>query len=145
MMTDKKFQETKPLFLEAYKKTLFFKHAAWASGVSESAAHLWKKQGELDLEEGIESEYSSFTRDLRKIRAEKISERLDRIERAGNAPEYWGASVWILEKLSPGDFGKDSQSLQELQVQMASLKDLFENYLKQNSTTIKEIPLEIQG
>ena len=77
-------------------KHIPYKKACLSNGVSERQFYNWIKQGEKDLEEGLETEYTALLIDLNSIEALRIEGHLENLKHNENG--HKGAQ-WVLERV----------------------------------------------
>lgn len=69
--------------------------AALSNGVSPRRFYEWLKQGLIDLDAGIESDYANFSQGVKNAEVGKMRFHLDKIS---ENIERWQADAWILER-----------------------------------------------
>ncbi len=85
--------------------------AASMAGVTRSTYERWIKQGEADVEAGIESPHAAFARACARASAQAEAVRVFRIQQA--AERDWRADAWWLERRFPRRWGE--RVVQELE------------------------------
>lgn len=80
--------------------------AAEANGICEDTFYEWLKIGKQDLKDGIDSDYSRFSENIKKAEREKIKGHCDMI---AEKPERWQADAWLLERRWHKHFGPNAQ------------------------------------
>lgn len=87
--------ERRQAILESISNRIPYVLAAQANGISEETFYSWLRQGYIDQEQGIESDYAVFSESVKKTEQEKIEKHLECID---SMPERWQAQAWILER-----------------------------------------------
>lgn len=82
-----------------------YEMAAWKAGVSDRIIYIWKKQGETDYNNDVDSPDSRFFQALKIAEAEYVSECMD-VVNAGKAD--WTARMTVLERRHRTYFGKEA-------------------------------------
>ena len=80
--------------LNAITEHIPYKIASESNGICERTFYNWLKKGSVDMEQGIESEFSQLLQSLRKIEANKIEMHLKKISETSKGHR---GSQWILE------------------------------------------------
>lgn len=104
-------KEREDTFVNCMRAGGFIKHAAGVIGVAEVTVYVWLERGEAaDVLENSgqdvpkdELPYLSFFRRVRQAQATFRMDGVIKIKQAGAVD--WRATAWLLEKLSPNEFG----------------------------------------
>jgi len=96
---------TKNIILDHISKGNYIRTACLAAGIHEDTYYNWLKRAENASGNGDEI-YSEFFVELKKARQQNISERVRRIQEAGEKPQNWPANAWLLERMEPGEYGR---------------------------------------
>ena len=75
---------------------------AQAAEISEKTLYTWVKLGNEHTDAGIESDFATFSIDLKRAESEGITAHLGKIHRS----DSWQSSAWILSRCWPQYFGK---------------------------------------
>lgn len=82
----------------------YLKTAAQFAGVHRDTIRRWRKRGETDLQDNVESPYAAFARALARAEAQAEATRVLRIQAAGE--KDWRADAWYLERRFPERWGQ---------------------------------------
>jgi hypothetical protein len=96
-----------------------YEYAAEANGISEFTLYHWINIGKKHLSEGIESDYTFFSKGIKEAERNKIIEHTTKI--ADNV-DRWQADAWMLERRWHKHFGANAQ-LNELNKKLDQLMD----------------------
>jgi transposase len=77
--------------------------AAFLTGISESTIYRWLVLGK---KEGAEAIYVELVERVREATECSEFELLQRLRKAGDKPEHWRATAWMLERRFPEKYGK---------------------------------------
>lgn len=81
--------------LDDIKNAIPYELAAQSNGICEDTLYEWLKRGKQDREAGVESIYSRFSEDLKRVEKNRMRSHLDKID--ANV-DRWQADAWILER-----------------------------------------------
>lgn len=96
-------------FLEAKRLGMPDKYAAQYAGISWDAFSDTKSKGERDVKAGDDkTAYAQFYQSYKKSIGQFVAYHLNEITKA--AKRSWQASAWLLERLSPEEFGPKQDS-----------------------------------
>jgi len=98
-------ENTRGTIVKYIKNGNYIKTACLAAGISERAYYDWVARGE-NPKGGEDEIYVQFLQELKKAEAENITKNIQNIQDAGNRPQTWMASAWLLERKYPADFGR---------------------------------------
>lgn len=76
------------------------KHACEAAGISPRTFQTWCKRAETDPG----TAYGAFFEELKAVRQQRKVRLLQRLEKAGELPQYWTANAWLLERTEQQEF-----------------------------------------
>lgn len=79
-----------------------YEFAAEANGIDESTLYDWINQGKHDNKYDLDTPLAQFSKDLKRIEANKIKYHMEKIE--ANI-ERWQSDAWILERRFHKHFG----------------------------------------
>jgi len=91
--------------LDLIGKGNYIKTACMAAGVSEHVYYDWVNRAEHPDGNGNEV-YVQFLQELKKARQQNITQRVAKIQEAGEKPQNWPANAWLLERMEPGEYGR---------------------------------------
>jgi transposase len=103
-------------FLDAVSKGNYIETACKAAGISKQTVYQWLKRAEHG-----ETPFTAFRDALEKAEAKAELEVLETVRKAGQAgPQYWPASMTLLERRHPEKWGKrqDAESGPKVVVQI---------------------------
>jgi transposase-like protein len=98
--------ERRAAIIDAISHRIPYEFAAEANGICEDTLYEWVKIGKAHRKEGIISDYSKFSEDLKRAEMEKIRGHCDMI---AAKPERWQADAWLLERRWYKHFGANAQ------------------------------------
>ena len=121
---------TKNIILEYISKGNYVRTACLAAGIGESTYYSWLQKAEHPGDNGNELQVE-LLEELKKARQQNITERVRRIQEAGEKPQNWPANAWLLERMEPSEYGRrmelevgPSKVLLALQERMAALREV---------------------
>lgn len=82
------------------------KDAAILSNVGESTFYLWLQKAEEDKKAKKESIYMEFLESLKKALVTFKAYHIQQVTKAAKDPRYWAASMTLLERKFPEEFGR---------------------------------------
>jgi len=97
-------EDTKNIILDYISKGNYIKTACLAAGVSEATFYSWVQRAENPANGN--KIYLEFLEELKKARQKNISQRVAKIQDAGEKPQNWMANAWLLERMIPGEYGR---------------------------------------
>ncbi len=81
-------------------------HACYLCGIDESTLFLWNKQGEQDLELGLETVYTRLFKALKKARAQAQAEMVEVARNSAKQKRDGYLAVTVLERTDPENWGR---------------------------------------
>jgi hypothetical protein len=87
--------ERRSAIIDAISHRIPYEYAAEANGICEDTLYEWLKIGKAHRAEGIDSEYTKFSEDIKRAEMQRIREHSDII---AARPERWQADAWMLER-----------------------------------------------
>ena len=123
----------------------YIKTACVASGISEKTYYKYVRQGDADVELGLDTYFSQFVLATKKAEAEGERALIAIIVSAAKSklPGSWQAAAWMLERKDPAHFGRrmeievtPSKLIEELRARSQELAQM-----KQGSITVVTTPL----
>ena len=123
----------------------YIKTACVASGISEKTYYKYVRQGDADVELGLDTYFSQFVLATKKAEAEGERALIAIIVTAAKSklPGSWQAAAWMLERKDPAHFGRrmeievtPSKLIEELRARSQELAQM-----KQGSITVVTTPL----
>jgi hypothetical protein len=88
-------KEIRDAIIDAISHRVPYEFAAEGNGICEETLYDWINTGKVHMREGIDSEYSNFSRAIKRAEMQKVREHNDII---AERPERWQADAWILER-----------------------------------------------
>jgi hypothetical protein len=76
-----------------------------AAGITEACYYNWLHKAENASGNGDEV-YIEFFEEVKRARQQNISERVRKIQEAGEKPQNWTANAWLLERMEPSEYGR---------------------------------------
>lgn len=110
--------ERRAAIVDAIRNRIPYEFAAEANGICEDTLYEWLKIGRAHRADGIDSEYTIFSEDIKRAEMQKIREHNDII---AARPERWQADAWILERRWHKHYSSNAQ-LSELNNRMAKIE-----------------------
>lgn len=98
--------ERRAAIIDAISHRIPYEFAAEANGICEETLYEWLRQGKEHRKQGIDSDYSKFSEDLKRAEMTKIREHSDIISAR---PERWQADAWMLERRWHKHYGPNAQ------------------------------------
>jgi len=98
-------EETIEHIIYAISLGLPFKMAAYYVEIDPCTIIDWRHKGDRDIEAGVNSLYSKFSKGIRRAKSLSMLERLKNLKKAEE--EHWQVSAWFLEREYPEYFGRD--------------------------------------
>jgi hypothetical protein len=119
--------------LDGIRANLPYDITAWSAGISEKTFFNWRKQGQLDLDEGLCTEFAQLLLRVKEAEALKIALHIQACEMQ---TERWQARMTILERRWREYFSADAAQIKEY-------KEMYEFFQKlnqggQNAQTIEK-------
>lgn len=81
--------------VDAVSHRIPYELAAEANGICEDTLYEWLKIGRRHHAEGVDSDYTKFSEDLKKAEMIRVRQHNDII---AERPERWQADAWLLER-----------------------------------------------
>lgn len=100
-----------------------YEYAAGANGICETTLYAWKRQGDEDLKNGLDTPHSRFSQDIKKAERSRINKHLKNIT---SGDDKWVCDAWILERRWWKHYSKNAPLL-EFQKQLDEMKQQMEN------------------
>jgi len=97
--------------------------AAEANGINEETFYEWLKIGKEHNSQGIESDYSIFSKKVKEAELARVVEHSDSIAKS---PERWQAHAWLLERRWHKHYSPNA-SLHDLTRELMELKAQIQN------------------
>lgn len=110
--------ERRSSIIDAIRNRIPYEFAAEANGICEETLYEWLRIGRAHRSEGIDSDYTEFSEDIKRAEMQKIREHNDII---AARPERWQADAWILERRWHKHYSSNAQ-LNELNNRMAKIE-----------------------
>lgn len=110
--------ERRAAIVAAIRSRVPYEYAAEGNGICEDTLYEWLAIGRKHRKEGIDSEYSFFSEDIKRAEMERITEHNDNI---ASHVEKWQADAWILERRWHKHYGPNAQ-LNELNKRLSQLE-----------------------
>jgi len=110
--------ERRAAIVDAISHRIPYEYAAEANGICERTLYDWLNTARAHREDGIDSDYTIFSQDIKRAEMTRMREHSDMISAK---PERWQADAWILERRWPKLFGSNSQ-LNELNTRLSNLE-----------------------
>lgn len=104
--------------LHSISNRIPYEIAAEANGICEDTLYDWINKGKADRKAGIDSIFSKFSEDIKKIEQDRIGFHLEKL---ANNVERWQADAWILERRWYKHFGANVH-LHELENRMKQVE-----------------------
>ena len=87
--------ERRAAIIDAIAHRVPYELAAEGNGICEETFYEWLRIAREDEANGIDSEYSKFSEDIKRAELQKVKEHNNEI---ASKPERWQADAWILER-----------------------------------------------
>lgn len=110
--------ERRAAIVDAISHRIPYEYAAEANGICEETLYEWLRIARCDHKNGIESEYTKFSEDIKRAEMTRMREHSDIISAR---PERWQADAWLLERRWHKHYGPNAQ-LNELNNRLAKLE-----------------------
>lgn len=110
--------ERRSAIVDAIRNRIPYEFAAEANGICEETLYEWLRIGRLHRSEGVDSDYTQFSEDIKRAEMQRIREHNDII---AARPERWQADAWILERRWHKHYSSNAQ-LNELNNRMARIE-----------------------
>lgn len=110
--------ERRAAIVDAIRHRIPYEYAAEANGICEETLYEWLRIARAHRLEGITSDYTQFSEDLKRAEMQRIREHTDIISAR---PERWQADAWLLERRWYKHFGPNAQ-LNEMHHKLARLE-----------------------
>jgi transposase len=104
--------------VDAISHRIPYEYAALANGICEETLYEWLRIAKKHRDEGIDSDYTKFSEDIKRAEMQRMREHSDIISAR---PERWQADAWLLERRWPKHYGPNAQ-LNELNQRLARLE-----------------------
>lgn len=101
-----------------------YQYAAEANGIREWQLNAWMEEGLEAAQNGKDSNVLDFALGVRKAEENLIRKMLKKIRVNAKA---WKNSAWLLERIYPRHFGKDSLEFKDMQFMLLSLREDIES------------------
>lgn len=111
--------ERRSAIIDAISHRIPYEYAALANGISEQTLYNWIDVAKYHLDQGIDSDYTTFFEDIKRAEMVRIREHSDMI---ASKPERWQADAWMLERRWHKHYGPNAQ-LNELNHKLDRLAD----------------------
>jgi len=111
--------------LEAINEGLPQNLAIDYSGAGRSTVLHWLAQGRKDQEAGLDTVYADFQDRVKKARTKVALTTIKELKEKASKTNAWQADAWILERMYPREFGKDSEELNRLSKEIEEIKELL--------------------
>jgi transposase-like protein len=111
--------ERRAAIVDAIRNRIPYEYAAEANGICEETLYDWLRTAKVHRRDGIDSDYTQFSEDIKRAEMQRIREHTDII---AARPERWQADAWLLERRWHKHFGPNAQ-LNELNQRLAKLQD----------------------
>ncbi len=131
--------ERRAAIVDAIRNRIPYEYAAEANGICEDTLYDWLKTAKAHRMQGIDSEYTIFSEDIKRAEMQRIREHADII---AARPERWQADAWLLERRWHKHFGPNAQ-LNEMNQKLDKLLDGEPNEKGSNQERSKEDDQEI--
>lgn len=87
--------ERRAAIIDAISHRIPYEFAAEANGICEDTLYEWLRVAKIDRMNGIDSEYTKFSEDIKRAEMIRIRQHSDVI---AERPERWQADAWMLER-----------------------------------------------
>jgi hypothetical protein len=104
--------------VDAIAHRIPYEYAAEANGIAEKTLYIWLEKAREDQNQGIDSDYTKFLQDIKRVEMARIREHSDIISAR---PERWQADAWMLERRWHKHYGPNAQ-LNELNNRLSKLE-----------------------
>lgn len=111
--------ERRASIVDAIRNRIPYEYAAEANGICEDTLYEWIRIAKVHRNEGIDSDYTQFSEDIKRAEMQRIREHTDII---AARPERWQADAWILERRWHKHYSSNAQ-INELNQRLAKLED----------------------
>ena len=111
--------ERRAAIVDAIRNRIPYEYAAEANGICEDTLYDWLKTAKMHRMQGVDSDYTTFSEDIKRAEMQRMREHTDVI---AARPERWQADAWLLERRWYKHFGPNAQ-LNELNHRLAKLQD----------------------
>ena len=98
--------ERRSAIVDAIAHRIPYEFAAEANGICEDTLYDWINTGKAHRKQGIDSDYTRFSEDIKRAEMTRIREHTDII---AARPERWQADAWLLERRWHKHFGPNAQ------------------------------------
>lgn len=115
--------ERRAAIIQAIADRIPYEYAATANGISEETLYEWLRIGKRHYDDGIDSEYTKFSEEIKRAEYKRIKEHADNIS---SHVEKWQGDAWMLERRWHKHYGPNAQ-LNELNRELATLKEQIAN------------------
>lgn len=105
--------------------------------ISEKTFYQWKRDGEADLEAGIESLSVQFCQAIKEAESKAIKRGLSLIRKAGE--QQWQADAWILERCYRKRFSQQGDALEKIEERVNDLFSAIEKMSGAKDNDKKEV------
>jgi len=126
--------ERRSAIVDAISHRIPYEYAAEANGICEETLYDWLRTAKKHRTEGITSDYTQFSEDIKRAEMTRMREHSDMI---AAKPERWQADAWLLERRWYKHYGPNAQ-LNELNHKLSRLVDGDPNEGKRNEQDGKE-------
>jgi len=105
-----------------YKDGATHREVSDAISVGFSTLEGWLRTGEEEIQDNIESIYSSFTSEVKRARSFVAKKRRNKIE----SDESWQSAAWLLERTRPKEYGRNVEEIKQAKILEQQYKELKE-------------------
>lgn len=126
--------ERRSAIVDAISHRIPYEYAAEANGICEETLYDWLRTAKKHRNEGINSDYTQFSEDIKRAEMTRMREHSDMI---AAKPERWQADAWLLERRWYKHYGPNAQ-LNELNHKLSRLVDGESNEGKRDEQDGKE-------
>lgn len=126
---------TQEKILISINKGCTYELAAQGACIHYDTFNLWMRLGEADIKEDIESRYSIFFSEVRRVENEHAERMLAYIEAA--APTDWKAGGWLNERRHARHYGKEAGEVREM-------KEMLAQFIAGQNPELEQMKLELE-